>query len=165
MPGQSFPVNPLSQHIALANEDAMLELGAHLAGCRRPGAIILLYGNLGAGKTTLVRGFLRGLGFSGAVTSPTYTLVEPYAPGGQGVYHFDLYRLGDPDELEYLGARDYFDGSAIALIEWPERAAGMLPPGDLEIHIAYEGSGRRVELVADTARGREMLQCLEECEA
>jgi tRNA threonylcarbamoyladenosine biosynthesis protein TsaE len=157
-------VTPVSRHIAVADEEAMLALGARLAACRERGAVIFLHGDLGAGKTTLVRGFLRGLGFAGAVTSPTYTLVEPYSPDGENVYHFDLYRLGDPDELEYLGARDYFDGSGVTLIEWPERAEGALASPDLHVSIEYAGTGRRVELEAATERGRAMLQCLEQYE-
>jgi len=105
----------------------MLELGHSWAGRIGGGAVVFLDGDLGAGKTTLARGILRGMGHHGAVTSPTYTLVEHYAPGGRDVYHFDLYRLEDPAELEMTGLRDLLDGRAILLVEWPQRGAGRTP--------------------------------------
>lgn len=128
---------------------AMEALGGELAGRARPGMVVHLEGPLAAGKTTLVRGFLRALGHRGAVRSPTFTLVEPYELCGRRVYHFDLYRIVDAEELEYLGLRDYFDGEAICLIEWPERGAGLLPAPDLRVRIAIEGERRRVELEPD----------------
>lgn len=152
--------------------------GAQLARCcgetRREGGqpvtgctTIFLNGDLGAGKTALVRGFLRGLGHKGAVKSPTYTLVEPYTfdsqdeqSGLQRVYHFDLYRLGHPEELEYMGIRDYFDTSATALIEWPERGEGMLPTADLNVQIDYLGEGRSLTVSPHTALGEQLFACL-----
>lgn len=169
----------------------MAGLGAQLAKIAIPGTIIYLEGDLGAGKTTLVRGFLRSLGYSGAVKSPTFTVVEPYSLDNnkffnyneleavvkqdnddssvtdsilknshetannheQKIYHFDLYRLEDPEELEYLGIRDYLDGQAIALIEWPEKGCGVLPKADLTIKITHQSQGRKVELLSQSENG------------
>lgn len=149
-----------SLELSLADEAATLELGRRLAAVIAPGFIIYLYGNLGAGKTTLVRGYLQGLGYTGNVKSPTYTLVEPYTVQGRQVYHFDLYRLVDPEELEYAGGRDYFNAESVCLLEWPERGEGWLPEADLVIRLDYAGSGRRVVLQACSDRGEQVLASL-----
>lgn len=138
----------------------MEALGAQLARGFMPG-IVYLQGELGTGKTTLTRGLLRGLGYQGKVRSPTYTLVEPYQVAQGTVYHLDLYRLGSPDELEWLGLRDMLGEQALLLIEWPERGAGVLPAPDLEIHIEYAGEGREVILNAVSATGERLLGCLD----
>lgn len=150
----------MSETLFLADTEATERLGATLAACCKGGEALYLYGDLGAGKTTFVRGFLRSLGHTGAVKSPTYTLVEPYEAGGRRVYHFDLYRLGDPQELEYMGIRDYLDGEALLLIEWPQQGAGVLPPADLELHLGYHLAGRQIETLAHTEKGAQLLRCL-----
>jgi tRNA threonylcarbamoyladenosine biosynthesis protein TsaE len=119
--------------------------------------VVYLRGQLGAGKTTLVRGIARGLGHDGAVKSPTYTIVEPYAQLAPPLYHFDLYRLGDPEELEFMGLRDYFRGDALVCIEWPERGGDFLPAPDLEIRLRPDAAGRALELDAHSDRGEETL--------
>ena len=143
-----------------ANEHDMEALGARLAIVLQAGMVLHLHGELGAGKTTLIRGMLRGLGHVGAVKSPTYTLVEPCQLGGLTVYHFDLYRLKDPEELEFLGIRDYLEGQGVCLVEWAERGAGFLPPPDVEITIQREGDGRQVRFLAHTATGTELLRTI-----
>ena len=121
---------------------------------------IELQGELGAGKTTIARGWLRGLGFEGRVKSPTYTLMEPYDTPAGAAMHLDLYRLADPEELEFLGLRDLSDGSTTLLIEWPGKGVGHLPPADIRIALAYEGEGRRVNLAAHTKAGKGWLDGL-----
>lgn len=145
----------------LADSEATEQLGAQLGQYAPAGSVLYLLGELGAGKTTLVRGFLQSLGHQGAVKSPTYTLVEPYDLMGRRFYHFDLYRLGSPEELEYLGIRDYFDGDAVALIEWPERGRSMVPPPDLTIELVYREKGRNVRLVASSPSGEQLLSQME----
>jgi tRNA threonylcarbamoyladenosine biosynthesis protein TsaE len=134
-------------------------IGSAIAGC--PGVVtVFLQGNLGAGKTTLTRGVLRHFGHSGPVKSPTYTLVEAYELPARTLYHFDLYRLGDPEELEYMGIRDYFANDSVCLLEWPERGTGYLPAPDLTVEVLVDGSGRQVNLLGDTATGRQILEVL-----
>lgn len=145
----------------LPDEAATLALGALLAATAPETALVALQGELGAGKTTLVRGLLQGLGHTGAVTSPTYTLMEPYEAGGRRLVHFDLYRLGDPEELEMLGAREELDGGALALVEWPERGEGVLPAADLHLALDHRGAGRRARLVAGSEAGRQWLARLD----
>ena len=130
----------------VTDEAAMLALGAQLARQFAQGGLITLHGDLGAGKTTLVRGILRELGHQGTVKSPTYTLVEPYHLHGLDVFHFDLYRLADPDELEYMGIRDYLRPDALCLVKWPEKAGGLLPQANLRVDIAHANNGRNVLL-------------------
>lgn len=138
------------QILQLPDEPATLAFGGELA--RRLAApqgfagdaLVYLSGELGTGKTTLVRGILRALGFAGPVKSPTYTLLEPYEE--QSVYHFDLYRIADRRELDFIGLDDFLDAQAIKLVEWPERGAGRLPPPDLEIQLHFQAQGRRIEV-------------------
>ncbi|GAB6047483.1 tRNA (adenosine(37)-N6)-threonylcarbamoyltransferase complex ATPase subunit type 1 TsaE [Methyloparacoccus murrellii] len=130
----------------LPDEPATLQLAAEVHARLPPGALVFLHGDLGAGKTTFVRGFLRAAGYAGTVKSPTFTLVEEYVLPTLTLYHFDLYRLGDPEELEWLGIRDYLRPDAIVFVEWPERGAGILPPPDLDIELHYAPPGRRAVL-------------------
>lgn len=122
--------------------------------------LIYLTGDLGAGKTTLARGFLRGLGHTGSVKSPTYTLIEPYEIGNRRCYHLDLYRLADPDEIEFLGLRDMLQDDAIMLVEWPEQGQGALPEPDLLIRIRYLEDGRELVIEAETDSGARLMEKL-----
>lgn len=130
--------------------------GSKLGGVCPAGTVLYLEGDLGAGKTTFCRGFLRAFDYSGAVKSPTYTLVEPYELPKGLIYHFDLYRLGHAEELEYMGIRDYFSQGSLCLIEWPERGAGFLPSPDIRVRISVLGKGRCLELVAHTTLGEKI---------
>ncbi len=146
---------PFSMH--LPDEQATLAFGERLARSWRTGLVVYLSGDLGAGKTTLVRGVLKGLGYTGAVKSPTYTLIEPYKTQRLQVYHFDLYRLTDPEELEYIGAREYFGSDTLCLVEWPERGNLFLPGPDVVIRLEYRQDGRQVDLEALSDAGRVAL--------
>jgi tRNA threonylcarbamoyladenosine biosynthesis protein TsaE len=151
-------MNPPAGEWFAADDTAMVRLGATLASVSGPGLVIYLQGELGVGKTTFSRGFIQALGHRGAVKSPTYTLVEPYLAGDLEVYHFDLYRLGDAEELEFMGVRDYFGAHSLCLVEWPERGAGVLPPADLVITIAAVGAGRSLRVHAGSVLGNAVLQ-------
>ena len=142
----------------LKTEEEMLSFAFEFAKFVEPGSIIFLDGQLGAGKTTFTRGFLRGLGYQQKVKSPTYTLVEPYEVSGKKIFHFDLYRLENAAELEEIGIRDYFTQDAICVIEWPEKGWPLLPSPDLVCHFVMSGAGREVEIEAISDRGEEMIK-------
>ena len=129
------------------------QLGARLAARVQDGAVIHLRGQLGAGKTTLARGFLRALGHTGTVKSPTFTLVEPYVIGDLHIYHFDLYRMNDPEELEAIGIRDYCENRAICLFEWPELGGGAVPAADIDLSIEHQDRGRVIQLQGRSGHG------------
>jgi tRNA threonylcarbamoyladenosine biosynthesis protein TsaE len=166
----------------ITGEEAMVQFGESLGHslCITPsdsvstdisgglanGALIFFDGDLGAGKTTLCRGVLQAFGHKGAVKSPTYTLVETYVLGAGTVqlHHFDLYRLGDPEELEFIGIRDYLQPGNYCLIEWPNRGAGILPIPDLKVNIGVTKVGRDVKITAETEVGEFMLSQLAERE-
>lgn len=145
-------------HYLISNAAMMEAFGGQLAPACQTRTILHLQGELGAGKTTLVRGFLRALGHTGAVKSPTYTLVEPYQISGKKIYHFDFYRLTDPEELEYMGIRDYLTEEMLALIEWPEKGGRLTPAADLQIQLFYHNQTERLlKLQALTTIGQTVV--------
>ncbi|CCQ11481.1 ATPase YjeE, predicted to have essential role in cell wall biosynthesis [Pseudoalteromonas luteoviolacea B = ATCC 29581] len=146
---------------ALENEESTVLMGKQLAELVRGGAVLYLTGDLGAGKTTLSRGIVQGLGHNGKVKSPTYTLVEPYELPDVNVYHFDLYRLGDPEELEYMGIREYFNSDSICIIEWPDKGMGFIPKPDLDIEMHYQNDARKIEITARSSRGLALVEKLQ----
>lgn len=143
----------------LADEGATLALGQRLGLALRPGLKVYLRGDLGAGKTTLVRGVLRALGYQGRVKSPTFALVEVYCVSRLYLYHFDFYRFKNPEEWRDAGFREQFGGPGVCLVEWPEKAAGLLPAPDLTITLEHDGSGRIARLTSASEQGR---QCLDQ---
>ena len=143
--------------LELSDEAATLRLGAALAGGIAPGRVLHLSGELGSGKTTLVRGLLRELGHTGRVKSPTYTLVELYVVSRLNLYHFDFYRFKDRSEWLESGFREYLNAQTACIVEWPERAGGLLPPPDLAIRLEFAGNGRRAWLSAATPGGEAWL--------
>ncbi|TXG94713.1 MAG: tRNA (adenosine(37)-N6)-threonylcarbamoyltransferase complex ATPase subunit type 1 TsaE [Rhodocyclaceae bacterium] len=149
----------------LPDEAASAALAAALVPCLRPGMVVYLDGDLGAGKTTLVRAMLRALGHTGPVKSPTYTLVEVYVVSSIYWYHFDFYRFNDPEEFVDAGLGEYFRSDSVCLVEWPDKAAGFVPAADLVVALDFAGSAgeaRRVRLAAASAEG---VRCLTELDS
>jgi len=148
--------------LALADEQATLNEGARFADILNPGLTVYLHGDLGAGKTTLVRGLLRKLDYTGKVKSPTYTLVEPYQVSLKNhpinLYHFDLYRFVDEEEWEAAGFRDYFNSNSICMIEWPEKAGDLIPQADIDVFIQVKDLGREIKYIANTTVGEKCLE-------
>ncbi|MCF7986294.1 MAG: tRNA (adenosine(37)-N6)-threonylcarbamoyltransferase complex ATPase subunit type 1 TsaE [Methylovulum sp.] len=130
--------------IFLPDTQATEQLGVQLWTLIPARALVFLCGNLGVGKTTLVRGYLRAGGFLGTVKSPTYTLVEEYALGERKICHFDLYRINDPEELEWIGIRDYLSQEGVCFVEWPDKGKGYLVEPDITLELSLEGMGRRL---------------------
>jgi tRNA threonylcarbamoyladenosine biosynthesis protein TsaE len=146
--------------IEIEDETAMLRFGAQLADALGGRGAVLISGDLGAGKTTLCRGLLRQMGHEGSVKSPTFTLVEPYEIEGVCVYHFDLYRLSHPDELDYVGIDEYFSNETLCLVEWPEKAEGSLPSHDLELSIDVTGEKRNIRIGSNSQHGTRICESL-----
>ena len=144
----------MQQQFFAKDEAAMEQFGAQLLRAMQHQGVVNLVGDLGMGKTTLSRGVVRAAGHQGTVKSPTYTLVEPYEQEGGTIYHFDLYRLMDPEELEYMGIRDYFTDTSLCLIEWPDKGEGLLPDADLEVFLDISGEGRSISWKAKTQKGQ-----------
>lgn len=145
---QAFETLIARSPLQLSKDAETQALGAELSKNLTGNQTLFLHGPLGAGKTTLVRGLLHALGHQGAVKSPTFTLVESYCLKHLKIHHFDLYRLSDPEELEWMGIRDYFTDDSVVLVEWPSRGAGILPRPDLEIHLEWHDQGRLAKLTA-----------------
>jgi tRNA threonylcarbamoyladenosine biosynthesis protein TsaE len=146
-----------SQSLNFIDENAMLAWAKQAAKGIGGGLVMHLNGDLGMGKTTLTRGFIQSMGHNGTVKSPTYTLVEPYELGNLRIFHFDLYRLADPEELEFMGVRDYFASDSVCFIEWPEKGQGILPQADIEFEITEWKQGRKLNITALTAQGNGQL--------
>ncbi|MHB1359290.1 MAG: tRNA (adenosine(37)-N6)-threonylcarbamoyltransferase complex ATPase subunit type 1 TsaE [Rhodocyclaceae bacterium] len=154
------PADDTCREWSLPDEAATLALGAALAQDLPRRAVVYLEGDLGAGKTVLVRGLLRKVGFGGTAKSPTYTLVEPYVVSGLNLYHFDFYRFKTPEEFLDAGLDEYFAEAAVCLVEWPDRAAPYLPAADLRIGLVHDGVGRRARIESCSERGRQWLNAL-----
>jgi len=150
----------VSSTLFLPDEEATLTLGRHLATVTGGRGLVTLQGDLGSGKTTLSRGLIRALGHTGAVKSPTFTLVEPYELANGHVLHYDLYRLADPEELHFLGVRDFLDDDTLTLVEWPERGRPWLPAPDLALQLWVSGKGRQASWQAHTPRGEQWGRAL-----
>jgi tRNA threonylcarbamoyladenosine biosynthesis protein TsaE len=144
------PAGLTTESAYLEDEAATLAYGRRLAPRLPPAALVFLHGELGAGKTTLVRGILCGLGHTGSVKSPTYTLLEPYDLPNCVVYHFDFYRIADSEELDFIGIDELMESDAYKLVEWPERVDDKLPEAGVEVRLQVEGEGRRVDILVRT---------------
>jgi tRNA threonylcarbamoyladenosine biosynthesis protein TsaE len=143
--------------LQLDDEAATLACAARFANILRPDLNVYLHGDLGAGKTTFVRGVLHGLRHIGKVKSPTYTLVEPYNFADFNIYHFDLYRFTDEEEWDAAGFREYFNSRSICMIEWPEKAEHVLPKPDIDIRLSLYNSGRQIQFSANSDLGKQCL--------
>ncbi len=148
----------MKKQIFLADESQQIALARAVAKHLKTSFVMLLKGDLGVGKTTFARGFVQASGFDGVVKSPTYTLVEPYAISHDRMcYHFDLYRLSDPEELEFTGARDYFNENDVCIVEWPEKAEGFLPPADWICEFSHLDQGRNLIIYTQSDKGKKLM--------
>ena len=147
----------MPEHLNLPFEADTLRLGGTLAAGAANGLVLHLQGELGSGKTTLVRGLLHALGYGGRVKSPGYSLLEPYSLSSLNLYHFDFYRFNDRSEWLSSGFREHFNPESLCIVEWPERAGGSIAPADLEIHLRYQGDGRAASLDTHSPPGKAWL--------
>lgn len=157
----ALSMTQISWHVTLVDEARQILLGRHLGAALAYHGNVWLEGDLGAGKTTLTRGILQGAGHEGAVKSPTYTLLEPYEVAGRHIHHFDLYRLADPEELAFIGARELFDDASLNIIEWPSQGQGELPDPDVIVTLAVLDEGRRAQLQGLTPHGEKAIATLQ----
>lgn len=144
----------------LVNEEASERFAAQLALCLLPPLIVSFSGEIGTGKTTIIRAMLKNMGIQSAIKSPTFSLVESYFCNNLSMHHFDLYRIHHEDELEYLGFRDYFTGDSICCIEWAEHAGNALPQVDIRFKLSIKGAGREMQITASSVAGKRVLACL-----
>jgi tRNA threonylcarbamoyladenosine biosynthesis protein TsaE len=149
------------RELKLPSPESTLRLGEALAAGVAPGRVLFISGDLGAGKTTLVRGLLRGLGYSGRAKSPTYALVEPYTLSSLDLYHFDFFRFKDRSEWLNSGFREHFNPGSVCVVEWPEKAGDLLSPPDLHIRLDFDGEARRARLEGLSEAGQSWLSCLQ----
>ncbi len=154
-------MNDVASIRALPDETAVTQLASELVAALSGRLVIYLRGDLGAGKTTFARAFIRALGYPGRVKSPTYGLLETYDLPGRSVLHLDLYRVEDASELEYLAIGDLFDAGDLLLVEWPDRGAGGLPPADLDLEFDYDEPGRSLKLLPCSGAGRQVLRAMD----
>lgn len=152
--------NDNTLHLDLVNEQASVQFAEHLASCLVAPLVLSFSGDIGAGKTTIVRAMLRSMGVESAIKSPTFSLVESYVCHNVPLHHFDLYRIHHEDELEYLGFRDYFSRDSICFIEWAEHAGNALPQVDIRFKLSIKGAGRKLQINALSAAGNRILVCL-----
>lgn len=157
-PGAIVQIDQGFPRVRLRTAEDTASLGIRLASSCQEGLIIFLTGELGAGKTSLARAFIGAMGYQGRITSPSYALVENYRSPSRSIFHFDLYRLAEPEELEHIGIRDYMEPDAVWLVEWPEHGAGVLPSPDLEIALRYARPGRYADLRPSSDSGRELME-------
>jgi tRNA threonylcarbamoyladenosine biosynthesis protein TsaE len=144
----------------LINEEASEQFANRLASCLSAPLVIALSGDIGAGKTTIIRAMLKKIGITSAIKSPTFSLVESYSCQNLNIHHFDLYRIHHEDELEYLGFRDYFSSHSICCVEWAEHAGRALPYIDLRFNLSIKGAGRELQIIASSVAGKRILACL-----
>lgn len=146
--------------IELRNEAASDRFAVQLARCITPNLLMTFSGDIGTGKTTIIRTLLKTLGVKAAIKSPTFSLVESYSIGGMQIHHFDLYRIQHEDELDYLGFRDYFSNQNVCIIEWAEHAGKVLPKVDIRFNLSIKGAGRSLQMSVGSEAGEKMLTCL-----